>query len=80
MQGLVILDHYAGRFEAFRRDMDEWLASGRVKLREHMLDGLENAPAAFIGLLQGHNFGKVIIRVADAEGTGAWQQTSATGL
>jgi NADPH-dependent curcumin reductase len=66
MQGLIILDHYADRFDAFRRDMGEWLAAGRVKLREDLVDGLENAPAAFIGLLEGHNFGKLVVRVADA--------------
>jgi NADPH-dependent curcumin reductase CurA len=68
MQGLIILDHYADRFDAFRRDMGEWVGAGRVKLREERVDGLENAPSAFIGLLEGRNFGKVVVRVAD-EGT-----------
>jgi len=66
VQGFIILDHYADRFEAFRRDMTEWLDNGRIKLREDRVDGLENAPAAFIGLLEGRNFGKLIVRVADA--------------
>ncbi|HEX5419990.1 MAG TPA: zinc-binding dehydrogenase, partial [Gammaproteobacteria bacterium] len=65
MQGFVILDHYGNRFEAFRRDMGEWVATGRVKLREDRVEGLENAPAAFIGLLEGRNFGKVIVRIGD---------------
>lgn len=65
MQGFIILDHYATRFDAFRRDMGEWIAAGRIKVREDVVDGLENAPAAFIGLLQGRNFGKLIVRVAD---------------
>jgi NADPH-dependent curcumin reductase CurA len=64
MQGFIILDHYAERFDAFRRDMSEWVSSGRIKLREHMIEGLENAPRAFIGLLQGRNFGKLVVRVA----------------
>jgi NADPH-dependent curcumin reductase CurA len=64
MQGFIILDHYARRFDAFRRDMGGWIAAGRIKVREDVIDGLENAPAAFIGLLQGHNFGKLIVRVA----------------
>ena len=63
MQGFIILDHYADRFEAFRRDMGEWVESGRVKLREDRVDGLEGAPAAFIGLLEGRNFGKLVVRV-----------------
>ncbi|NUO71654.1 MAG: NADP-dependent oxidoreductase [Frateuria sp.] len=66
MQGFIILDHYATRFEAFRRDMGGWLASGEVRSREDRVDGLENAPQAFIGLLQGRNFGKRVVRVAGA--------------
>lgn len=65
LQGFIILDHYATRFEAFRRDMSEWIAAGQVKVREDTVEGLENAPAAFIGLLDGHNFGKLVVRVAD---------------
>ena len=64
LQGFIILDHYASRFEAFRRDMGEWVAKGQVKLREDVVDGLENAPAAFIGLLAGKNFGKLVVRLA----------------
>ncbi|RPE81689.1 NADP-dependent oxidoreductase [Vulcaniibacterium tengchongense] len=66
MQGFIILDHYGERFEAFRRDMSQWIAAGQVKLREDVVDGLENAPAAFIGLLEGRNFGKLVVRVAEA--------------
>jgi len=62
-QGFIILDHYATRFESFRRDMGEWVAKGQVKLREDIVDGLENAPSAFIGLLEGKNFGKLIVRL-----------------
>ena len=65
LQGFIILDHYADRFEAFRRDMGAWIDSGRVKAREDRVDGLEQAPAAFIGLLDGRNFGKLVVRVAD---------------
>jgi NADPH-dependent curcumin reductase CurA len=64
MQGFVILDHYAERFAAFRDDMQAWLDAGRIILREDRVEGLENAPAAFIGLLQGRNFGKLVVRVA----------------
>jgi NADPH-dependent curcumin reductase CurA len=64
MQGFIILDHYAERFEAFRRDMGQWVADGRVKLREDRVDGLEHAPRAFRRLLEGGNFGKLVVRVA----------------
>ena len=66
MQGVVILDHYADRFDAFRREMGEWVGAGKVRLREHVIDGLANASDAFIGLLEGRNFGKLIVSVADA--------------
>jgi NADPH-dependent curcumin reductase CurA len=66
MQGFIILDHYADHFGAFRHDMGQWLAEGRITLREDRVDGLEQAPAAFVGLLQGRNFGKLVVRVADA--------------
>lgn len=66
MQGLIILDHYASRFDAFRRDMEAWLAAGLVTPTEDVVQGLEQAPAAFIGLLQGRHLGKLVIRVADA--------------
>ncbi|MEC5385788.1 NADP-dependent oxidoreductase [Uliginosibacterium sp. H3] len=67
MQGFIILDHYATRFEAFRRDMAEWVASGRVQLHEARAAGLENAPQAFIDMLQGRNLGKQVVSVADSQ-------------
>lgn len=65
MQGFIILDHYAERFADFRRDMAQRVAQGQVRLREDVVDGLEQAPAAFAGLLEGKNFGKLVVRVAD---------------
>jgi hypothetical protein len=44
--------------------MSRWLRDGRVKFFEDVVDGLENAPDAFIGMLQGKNNGKLVIRVA----------------
>lgn len=64
MQGFIILDHYGERFEAFQRDMQQWVAQGRVRLHEEVVDGLEQAPQAFIGLLEGRYLGKVVVRVA----------------
>jgi hypothetical protein len=61
MEGFIILDHYAERFESFRRDMNEWIDGGKIKLREDKIQDLANAPAAFIGLLKGENFGKLLI-------------------
>jgi len=66
MQGFIIFDDYGERFDEFAGQMGPWVRDGRVKYREDLVDGLENAPAAFIGLLEGRNFGKLVIRVADA--------------
>ncbi|KMW72762.1 NADP-dependent oxidoreductase [Photorhabdus luminescens subsp. luminescens] len=63
IEGFIILDHYARRFGEFLHDMSTWLDEGRIKYREEVVSGLENAPEAFIGLLQGHNFGKLVVRV-----------------
>ena len=65
IQGFIILDHY-NRMGAFQQDMRGWLREGRVKYREDVIAGLENAPRGLIGLLQGENFGKLIVRVAEA--------------
>jgi NADPH-dependent curcumin reductase CurA len=43
--------------------MSTWLMQGKVKYREHMVDGLENAPEAFLGLFSGTNFGKLVVNV-----------------
>jgi NADPH-dependent curcumin reductase CurA len=63
IRGFIIFDYYATHFEAFKRDMSAWLANGQIKYREHVVAGLEAAPEAFIGLLQGANFGKLVVRV-----------------
>jgi len=66
MQGFIIFDYYQrpGYFAAFLRDMAAWLSAGKIKYREDVVTGLENAPEAFMGLLQGKNFGKLIIKLA----------------
>ncbi|HLS81736.1 MAG TPA: NADP-dependent oxidoreductase [Steroidobacter sp.] len=64
MQGFIISDH-AARIHEFQRDMRQWVKEGRVKTREDVVEGLENAPTAFLGLLEGKNFGKLVVKVAD---------------
>jgi NADPH-dependent curcumin reductase CurA len=63
VQGFIVRDH-ARREPDFLRDVAGWLRAGRLKYREDVVDGLENAPEAFIGLLQGKNFGKLVVKVA----------------
>jgi len=48
----------------FLRDMPGWLRDGKVKTREDIVQGIENAPEAFLGMLQGKNFGKSIVQIA----------------
>ena len=55
---------FVSQREAFLRDASGWIAEGKLRYREDIVDGLENAPEAFMGLLQGKNFGKLAIRVA----------------
>ncbi|MBL6749864.1 MAG: NADP-dependent oxidoreductase [Nevskia sp.] len=64
LQGFIILDHYEKRHAAFQQAMTGWLREGKLKYREDVIDGLEHAPAAFMGLLRGDNFGKLVVRVA----------------
>jgi NADPH-dependent curcumin reductase CurA len=63
-QGFLIFDDYGPRLGEFQKLMGDWVRDGRIKYREDLVEGLENAPAAFIGLLTGGNFGKLVIRVA----------------
>ncbi len=65
LQGFIISDHYDQR-PRFVKDMAGWLAAGQVKVREDVVDGLDRAPEAFIGLLQGRNFGKLVVRIGGA--------------
>jgi NADPH-dependent curcumin reductase len=63
VRGFIITDHI-DRLDDFLRNVSAWLREGRIKYREDIVNGLEHAPEAFIGLLQGRNFGKLIVRVA----------------
>ena len=63
VQGFIIFDDYGHRYDEFAQDMNQWLAEGKIQYREQLVQGLENAPDAFIGLLEGKNFGKVVVQV-----------------
>jgi NADPH-dependent curcumin reductase len=63
VQGFIIFDDFGHLYPEFAKDMAAWVEGGQVKYREEMIDGLENAPEALIGLLNGENFGKRVIRV-----------------
>jgi NADPH-dependent curcumin reductase CurA len=55
---------FAAQRGDFERDMTQWLQTGKVKYREDVVEGLENAVAAFQGLLKGRNFGKLLVQLA----------------
>jgi hypothetical protein len=63
LRGFIVWD-FATKQGDFLRDVGEWVRSGRLKYREDVVDGLEQAPTAFLGLLQGKNFGKLLVRVS----------------
>jgi NADPH-dependent curcumin reductase len=62
IRGFIVSD-FAARQADFLRDMSQWVREGKVKYREFVTDGIDHAPAAFMGLLKGANFGKQLVRV-----------------
>lgn len=62
-RGFIVFD-FADQQPEFERDMSRWVREGRVKYREDVVEGLENAVAAFRRLFTGQNFGKLLVRVA----------------
>jgi NADPH-dependent curcumin reductase CurA len=64
IKGFLVGD-YQHRLNDFLRDVSGWLKSGQLKYKEDVVLGLEKAPRAFIGLLRGENFGKLIVKVSD---------------
>jgi NADPH-dependent curcumin reductase CurA len=66
MRGFIIFEDYGPHFGDFSAQMGAWVKDGKIKHREDVVDGLGNAPQAFIGLLEGRNFGKLIVKVAEA--------------
>ena len=64
MQGFIIAQDYGHRIDEFQQEMGRWVKEGKIHYREQVTEGLDAAPEALIGLLEGKNFGKVVIRVA----------------
>ena len=67
LQGFIISQDYGHRIDEFQRDMTQWIAQGKIHYREQITATLESAPEAFIGLLGGKNFGKVVIQVGSED-------------
>jgi NADPH-dependent curcumin reductase len=64
LRGFIFFEFAAQHYAEFLSEVGSRIADGRIRYREDIVDGLERAPEAFIGMLDGRNFGKVIVRVA----------------
>ena len=62
LRGFVVMD-FDDQREAARKELQGWVASGQLKVQEDIIEGLENTPAALIGLLAGENRGKRMVKV-----------------
>ena len=62
VRGFIVSDHLDRRSQ-FLEDMSQWLAEGRIKWKETIVIGIENAPKAFISLFKGENFGKMLVKI-----------------
>jgi NADPH-dependent curcumin reductase len=67
VRGFIIFQDFGHLYPEFARAMGDWLAAGKITYVEEMIEGLEAAPQAFIGLLRGENFGKRVIHVGPAK-------------
>ena len=63
MQGMIVWD-WRDQYPEARKTLAGYIAQGRLKTRESIADGIENAPKAFIGMLKGQNFGKQLVKLA----------------
>jgi NADPH-dependent curcumin reductase CurA len=64
MRGFIVLDHM-DLMDRFLTDMRQWIADGKMTWRETVLDGIERAPQAMIGLFRGENFGKMLVKLSE---------------
>jgi NADPH-dependent curcumin reductase CurA len=63
LRGFINYEFAEQHYAEFLREVGAGIAAGRIRYREDIVDGLEKAPETFIGMLEGHNFGKVVVRV-----------------
>jgi NADPH-dependent curcumin reductase CurA len=63
MEGFIVFD-FADQDEKAEQDLESWVEKGQIKVVEDVVEGLENAPSALVGLLAGNNRGKRMVRVA----------------
>ena len=64
MEGFLVYQ-FSDRYEAALQQLSTWLHQGKIRYRESVVEGIENAPKAFIGMLQGRNVGKQLVKVGN---------------
>ncbi|WP_028113625.1 NADP-dependent oxidoreductase [Ferrimonas kyonanensis] len=64
MEGFIVFDHW-DHYGEFAAQMGQWLAEGKIQAQETVYHGLEQAANAFIGLFEGKNNGKMLVKLAD---------------
>jgi NADPH-dependent curcumin reductase CurA len=62
INGFIVSDH-GGMRDQFLSEMIPWIADGKVKSRETVFEGIDNAVDAFLGLFSGENFGKMVVKL-----------------
>lgn len=67
IKGFIIFEEYGDHYPEFLKTMSKWVESGDVKTKEHIAEGLDNAPDAFVRMLNGDNFGKTVVKIADVK-------------
>ena len=65
MRGFIVFDDFGHTYPEFARQMSEWVREGKIRYLEEMIEGLEQAPSALVGLLRGEGFGKRVIHLND---------------
>jgi NADPH-dependent curcumin reductase CurA len=66
LRGFIVFDHN-DRLPQFREDMSQWLRNGQIRSDETVVDGLDRAPEALLGVLRGENTGKMVVRIAQRQ-------------
>ncbi|MDP9064400.1 MAG: NADP-dependent oxidoreductase [Pseudomonadota bacterium] len=66
VRGFIVFDEFAARRTEILAALSAWVEAGQIVYREDIVHGLANAPAAFLGLLEGRNFGKLVVDVGES--------------
>ena len=65
IQGFLNFDYTEKLYDEFQSEVSKGITDGHIQYRENIVDGIENAPSALLGMLEGKNFGKLLIRIRE---------------